>query len=78
MKTKAKVKKRNPDEEEENYPQSQIAPEPTDDDWIVLQEVLHAISELPTVWERIEAYLIARNIEAPQEAVERWRKIADA
>ena len=58
--------------------QHQSAPEPNEDDWIVLQEVLHAISELPTVWERVEAYLIARGIEVPREAVERWRKIADA
>ena len=68
MKTKAKTQE----------PKYQLAPEPTDDDWFVLQEILHAISELPNVWERVESYLIARQIEAPREAVERWRKIADA
>lgn len=52
-------------------------PEPTDNDWIVLQEVFHAISGIPTVWDRIEAYLIARSIENPREAIERWHKIAD-
>lgn len=43
-----------------------------------MQEILHAISQVPNVWERIEAFLIARDIENPRKAIERWHKIADA
>ena len=47
-----------------------------DNHWNTLQEILNALSDLPGVFERVEAFMIGRGIESPKVEIEALHKIA--
>ncbi len=51
-------------------------PEPDDNHWNTLQEILNAIGDLPGVMDRVEAYMRGRGIEDPQVEIAVLRNIA--
>jgi hypothetical protein len=54
------------------------APQMDDNHWNTLQELLNAVAELPGVFERVEAFMIGRGIEAPKVEIEALHKVAFA
>lgn len=53
-------------------------PELDENHWNTLQELLNAVDKIPGVWERVEAYMIAREIEDPKIEMQALRDIAFA
>lgn len=53
-----------------------MANEMDDNHWHTLQEILNAVAELPGVWERVEAFMIGRGIDAPKSEMDALRKVA--
>ena len=53
-------------------------PELDENHWSTLQELMNAVGEIPGVWERVEAYMIGRDIENPKAEMEALRKVAFA
>ena len=53
-------------------------PELDENHWNTLQELLNAVNSIPGVWERVEAYMIARDIDDPKAEVQALHDIAFA